>query len=119
MLKEVEISVPRLSQKEKDEIHSYQALYEKSEYFLRKLMIKNLPEDSKIFLFGSRAEGNHSRSSDIDIGVISKKLDEKMIVKLKEIIDDSFVPFKVDIVDFSRADKKFKNKALKRIVQWK
>lgn len=97
---------------------SYDALYKKSEDFLKKILKENLPGDSKIFLFGSRAVRKQSKSSDIDIGVMSGKLDRKMIVKIKEIIDKSFVPFKVDIVDFSKVDENFKKKALKKIVPW-
>ncbi len=98
---------------------TYQALYKKSEDFLKKILKENLPGDSKIFLFGSRAVGEQSKSADIDIGVMSGKLDRKMIFKIKEIIDESFVPFKVDIVDFSKVDENFKKKALRKIVLWK
>ncbi len=98
---------------------TYQALYKKTEDFLKKILKENLPGDSKIFLFGSRAASEQSKSSDIDIGVMSGKLDRKMIVKIKEIIDESFVPFKVDIVDFSKVDENFKKKALRKIVPWK
>jgi len=107
--------------KERNEIHSpsYPALYKKSEDFLKKLLIETLPEDSEIFLFGSRAAGDHSWNSDIDIGVVAEKLDYKTIVKIKEIVDDSFVPFKVDIVDFSKADDGFKQIALRSIIRWK
>lgn len=97
---------------------TYEALYKKSEDFLKKILKENLPEDSKIFLFGSRAVKEQSKSSDIDIGVMSGKLDRKMIIKIKEIIDESFVPFKVDIVDFSKVDENFKKEALRKIVQW-
>ena len=97
---------------------SYQALYKKSEDFLKKILKENLPGDSKIFLFGSRAVSEQSKSSDIDIGVMPGKLDSKVIVKIKEIIDESFVPFKVDIVDFSKVDEDFKKKALRKIVPW-
>jgi len=45
---------------------SYQALYKKSEDFLKKILKENLPGDSKIFLFGSRAVSEQSKSSDID-----------------------------------------------------
>ena len=97
---------------------TYQALYKKSEDFLKKILKENLPGGSKIFLFGSRAMGEQSKSSDIDIGVMSGELDRKMIFKIKEIIDESFVPFKVDIVDFSKVDENFKKKALRKIVRW-
>ena len=97
---------------------TYQKLYKKSEDFLKELLKQNLPADSRFFLFGSRAMGDYSKSSDIDIGVMSENLDKKTIFKIKEIIDESFVPFKVDIIDFSKADENFKREALKRIVQW-
>ena len=97
---------------------TYEALYKKSEDFLKKILKENLPGGSKIFLFGSRAMGEQSKSSDIDIGVMSGELDRKMIFKIKEIIDESFVPFKVDIVDFSKVDENFKKKALRKIVRW-
>jgi|GEM_PF-939328 len=98
---------------------AYLKLYQESESFLKQLLIKNLPSDSQIFLFGSRATGVYSKNSDIDIGIIANNIDEKTIIKLKEIIDESFVPFKVDIVDFSSVDDGFKKEALKSIVQWK
>jgi len=104
----------------KDEANrmTYHKLYKKSEDFLKKLLKQNLPADSKFFLFGSRAMGEHSKSSDIDIGVMSENLDNKTILKIKEIIDESFVPFKVDIIDFSKTDENFKREALRRIVRW-
>lgn len=98
---------------------AYLKLYKKSEAFLKKLLWENLPQESKIFLFGSRAAGDNSKNADIDIGIISENLDSKLIIKIKEIIEDSFVPFKVDIVDFSKVDETFKRKALRRIVEWK
>ena len=104
--------------KNKPVVLSYQMLYKRSEDFLKKILKENLPVDSKIFLFGSRAVSEQSKSSDIDIGVMSGKLDRKMIIKIKEIIDESFVPFKVDIIDFSKVDENFKKKALRKIIPW-
>jgi predicted nucleotidyltransferase len=63
--------------------------------------------------------GNYSRNSDIDIGVMAEHLDQGVIIKLKEIIEESFVPFKVDIVDFSRVDDVFRKQALRRTIPWK
>lgn len=112
------ISGSQLTQDESNAL-SYQQLYKKSEDFLKKLLKKKLPADSTIFLFGSRTKKNHSKSSDIDIGVISEKLDKKAIINIKENIEESFVPFKVDIVDFSKVDENFKKEALRSIIQWK
>lgn len=105
--------------KRERETPSYRKFYQQCEAFLKKLLTDNLPADSKIFLFGSRAEGNYSRNSDIDIGVMAEHIDQGVIIKIKEIIEESFVPFKVDIVDFSRVNDSFRREALKRTVQWK
>lgn len=105
--------------KRESETPSYRKFYQQCEAYLKKLLTDNLPADSKIFLFGSRAVGNYSRNSDIDIGVMAEHIDQGVIIKLKEIIEESFVPFKVDIVDFSRVDDMFRKEALRRTVQWK
>lgn len=105
--------------KREPETPSYRKFYQQCEAFLKKLLTDNLPADSKIFLFGSRAVGNYSRNSDIDIGVMAEHIDQGVIIKIKEIIEESFVPFKVDIVDFSRVDDMFRKEALRRTIPWK
>ena len=94
-------------------------LLSKSEEFLKRLLIERLPKNSRIFLFGSRAIGNHGFSSDFDIGIIAEKLDRQLLIELSELIEESFVPFKVDLVDFSSVDDEFKKKALEKIIEWK
>jgi len=97
---------------------TYEKFYKKCEDFLKTLLKENLPENSQVFLFGSRARGDNSRNADIDIGVLSPKIDSKIIIKIREIIEESFVPFKVDIVDFSEVNKTFKNEALRSAIRW-
>lgn len=97
---------------------SLSPLYKKSERFLKKLLKENLPKDCRYFLFGSRAKGDFSFNSDIDIGIMDHTVDYHTIIKLKEIIDESFVPYKVDIIDFSKAKDSFKQEALKHIIPW-
>jgi len=89
-------------------------LYIKSENFIRELLKKILPEDSKYFLFGSRAIGNFSFDSDIDIGVISGKLEPKTTIQIREILEESFVPWKVDIIDFSKVSDEFRKKSFRK-----
>jgi len=103
---------------QKEEKLTYETLYKQCEEYLIKLLKENLPKDSKAFLFGSRARGDCSRNSDIDIGILAGNLDNKIIVKMKEIIDESFIPFDVDIVDFSKVKDSFKKEALRSAVQW-
>jgi len=93
-------------------------LYRKSIKYLKKLLKEKLPEESQFFLFGSRAKGTNSKFSDIDIGVITNKDIEDIIIEIKEIIEESFVPYDVDIIDFNNVSKKFREEALKKVVPW-
>ncbi|RUM60277.1 MAG: nucleotidyltransferase domain-containing protein [Persephonella sp.] len=55
--------------------------------------------DVKIYLFGSRARGDNSIYSDIDLAVKSDEDIKEKISLLTEILEESYLPYKVDIVD--------------------
>ncbi len=78
-------------------------------------------KNCKVFLFGSRARGDFVRSSDADIGI--EGLDDKEFLKVKryieEKIEESIVPFDVDIINFNKVSKKFRSEAIKEGVKWK
>ncbi len=94
-------------------------LYQKSETYLKELLEKQLPPGSRFFLFGSRAIGSAGFAADIDIGIWPQKpLNDTILSKLQEIIENSFVPYQVDLVDFSKVSEQFKQQALKKIVPW-
>ncbi len=65
----------------------------------------------KIYLFGSRARGENSKFSDIDIGFLSDKNLSKDLGILRELIEESNIPYKVDLVDL------FNNRELLKIVK--
>jgi len=70
--------------------------------------------DVIIFYFGSRANGKFTRRSDLDVGIWKMDNSHMSLVKiglLKEILEESIVPFGVDLVDFSFASFEFKKKA--------
>jgi predicted nucleotidyltransferase len=75
-------------------------------------------KEYKVFLFGSRATKNIKRNSDIDIGFIGKKPMGKAYYKIINKIEESDIPYKVDIIDFSLVDEKFKKIALQEIEIW-
>lgn len=91
-------------------------------YFeMTKEMILNHVDLNKyaVFLFGSQAIKPISRKSDIDIGILgNEKMPLVKILELKSMIENSIIPFKVDIVDFFGANSDFKQIALKNIVIW-
>ena len=79
-------------------------IYQKSIRDLKSLIIEFFKEENVIvILFGSRARGDYSRVSDIDIGILPKnRLERKKLVLLKEKIDNLNFPYTVDVVDLSK-----------------
>lgn len=72
----------------------------------------------KVFMFGSRAAHKSKNYSDVDIGILGKKPLGKAYYKIINLIEDSVIPYKVDVVDFALVDEKFKKIALKEIEIW-
>jgi predicted nucleotidyltransferase len=86
----------------------------------KKIVLKQLgTKQFKVFLFGSRAYGNARFNSDIDIGLWgSCRVPVKLKIAIEDALEESVVPFNVDIVDFSLVDDTFKKFALEKIVEW-
>lgn len=87
---------------------------------IKNIFLETLPLDEyNVFLFGSRAERNHRRRSDADVGVFGKtKMPAILKANLEEKLDNANVPYRVDIIDFNETDEHFKKEALKKIVLW-
>jgi predicted nucleotidyltransferase len=68
--------------------------------FLRKFFRNEAVE---VYLFGSRARGNASEFSDVDIAVFSEKDISDKLALLMEILEESNLPFKIDLVDLKKA----------------
>jgi len=78
-------------------------------------------KDCKVFLFGSRARGDFVRSSDADVGIEGLKDREFLKVKryIEDRVEESVIPFDVDIVNFDKVSVDFKSEALKDAIRWK
>jgi predicted nucleotidyltransferase len=68
-----------------------------SEAFIRKTLRRHLQTDAPVYLYGSRARETARWNSDYDLWV-DAELPDGVIVEIQEELDESFVPFKVDIV---------------------
>ena len=55
-------------------------------------------KENDIYLFGSRAKGLHKRYSDIDIAIDGKIKDKTTLTKVKLILEESNLPYKVDLI---------------------
>jgi type I restriction enzyme S subunit len=63
---------------------------------------------AKVFIFGSRARGNHKRGSDLDMMVRGEKpLTDLQISDIKEALSVSDLPFLVDVQDYAQVDEEF------------
>ncbi len=68
----------------------------------------------KALIFGSRAHNNSRVNSDVDLGIDGKSLIPfNLLMLLQNDFYESDLPFKVDLVDFRRADLSFTKNALK------
>ena len=87
---------------------------------VKQIVLKHIPKDNfAVFLFGSRAVGNAKPLSDIDIGILGLE-PLPIIIKadLETALEESIVPYKIDLIDFYQVDKDFKKEALNTIQIW-
>jgi predicted nucleotidyltransferase len=86
----------------------------------RELLLSNLDRQKfAIFLFGRRAFGPTGRASDIDVGILGDEtLDPLTRDRLEELLDESIVPYHIDLVDFKQVSKEFRQHALRKIEIW-
>jgi predicted nucleotidyltransferase len=77
-------------------------------------------EKTSVYLFGSRARGDHKVYSDVDIGLIPEaELSRKKISQLLEIFENSAIPYKVEIINLEETTDDFRKQAMRDAVVWK
>jgi len=76
---------------------------------VKQIVLKHVPKNEfAVFLFGSRAVGNANSLSDIDVGIMgTKPLPTLIMADLDSDLEESIVPFKIDLIDFYQVDKAF------------
>jgi predicted nucleotidyltransferase len=87
--------------------------------FIRNTIYKHLPkEEYEAFVYGSRADGTAQKWSDIDVGVQGRKQAPILLLEnIREELEESNIPYKVEVVDFAKVSDKFKNFALREAVE--
>jgi predicted nucleotidyltransferase len=77
-----------------------------------------LPE-VKIFLFGSRAAGQHTLRSDFDIGLESTaKIPLATLAQIREELEQLPLLPQIDLVDFKRVSPEFARQARQHLEEW-
>lgn len=73
---------------------------------------KYLPE-AKIFIFGSRARETNKKFSDIDIAIKNpNKPDYKLLAMIRFDLEESELPYKIDLSDYHDLDKEILSDAI-------
>ena len=68
---------------------------------VKDFLVAQFPHE-KIYLFGSRARGEESMHSDIDIAIDGDALGSRLS-HARFVLEESLVPYKIDLVDLSKA----------------
>lgn len=87
---------------------------------IRQIIMANLRGyPVRVYLFGSHASGRAVRTSDIDVAVSPDgTLPAGLLSRIREEIDNSNVPYKVDLIDLSQTEEAFRQRVLKEGIPW-
>ena len=88
---------------------------------IRTLIDKILDDKTiKVYLFGSRAKGTERPDSDVDIALQAQcPITPQTMQSLREALEESHIPYLVDLVDLHQCDDHFKKTILKEAQLWK
>lgn len=87
---------------------------------LQKILLKYIAKRKvKVYLFGSRAKNTARATSDVDIALLPmESLPDNFFADLRELLEESNLPYTVDIIDLSQIDEAFKQKILQEGILW-
>lgn len=91
-------------------------LKEKYQKQISDILKKRLGENAKFFVFGSSLE--NGRFSDVDVAIDSDIAEEKNIALAREDLENSLIPYKIDLVYLKKTEKKFRDKLLAEKKLW-
>jgi predicted nucleotidyltransferase len=88
---------------------------------LRRMVLDALGEhDAAVWLFGSCAQGQPRQHSDIDVGILPRDdLPSGFFAELEADIEDSTIPYDVDLVDLRHAEPALVEEVQRKGVSWR
>jgi predicted nucleotidyltransferase len=73
----------------------------------------------RIRLFGSRAAGTFTPVSDFDVALdMGRRIDGAIMERIRGDLEDSDIPYRVDIVDLASTTSTFRSVAMAEAVPW-
>ena len=77
-----------------------------------KNIFQQIVPDAQVWAYGSRVDGTAHRGSDLDIAIVG----DGDILALKNALQESNIPFLVDVVKFENLPESFQKEILKKYV---
>jgi len=76
--------------------------------------------DITVYLYGSRASGKARSFSDIDIALDAggDAIDDGLLAEIREQLEESNIPYTVDVVDLARTSQTFRDKIRREGIRW-
>ena len=89
-------------------------------YQIKEIVVRHLRgQDATVYLFGSHAAGNTHRFSDVDVAIDPKTpLPGGLLGALHEALEESTVPWHVDLIDLSETGLDFRRRVVHEGVVW-
>ena len=76
--------------------------------------------DVRVYLFGSSASGTARRPSDVDVAVEPREpLPSGLLPELRLALEESTIPYIVDVVDLSGASLEFRERVRQEGILWR
>lgn|SRR5690625_3967296 len=86
---------------------------------VRRIVLSRLNGRARVYLYGSCARNQATRTSDIDVGIIPlEPLDPAQLGDIREALEQSNVLLPVDLVNLAEADAEFREHVLRDAVKW-
>lgn len=87
---------------------------------VRELVTTSLESyDVRVYLFGSHATGAVHAASDVDVAVdVAGPLPPGVLARLREALEESTIPCRVEVVDLRDADAEFRERVLREGIEW-
>jgi len=88
---------------------------------LRRLVLETLGErQAAVYLFGSHARGEVRHASDIDVAILPyEELSPSFLALLVDKIEESTIPYDVDLVDLRDVSAAFRDKVIRTGIKWR
>jgi len=94
-----------------------QELVDRSEAYIRRVLKDRIPPPARIYLYGSRSRRDHRWNSDYDLWV-DAAIPRTVIAAITDELEESFVPFKVDIVTTPQLSGLFADRVKREAKPW-